>query len=311
MSLAKELKIYAENLTVLIVEDDAILNGELVELFRMFFGVVYNAFDGEEGLAKYREYSPDIILSDITMPHKNGVEMSKDVREIDKTQPIIILSGHRELQYLNQLVDIGITNFVPKPYELQELLYKLVEVCKQIFENKQSKQNQNDELGALFSDEELLEFHSYDELSRPHVRVNVFNDDLDFDLGSTESSVEELKELNDYFGACMEFYVHDLSQEALHDICSILNQLYQNLSKLEACNRICDIIHNMAVFLEELDFDALNENQKAKLKVLTFFYSDLSRFIKTVYVFKESIDLEYLIGSLQKSLEQLKLNISE
>lgn len=316
MSLVKQLRTEAEHLTILVVEDDPILNEELMELLAMFFKDVFSAKNGLEGFEKFQELQPDIILSDITMPKMNGVELSSNIRKIDKEQPIVILSGHRELHFLNQLIEIGVTNFIPKPYELQELLYKLVDVSSQLNIRKKLAQAQIEatngfgDLGDLFSEEELDEIAGYDHISRPHLKTNLHNDDTVFDVGSTESNIEELKELNEYFGACVHFYVNDLSQDALHDISSILNNLYNILSKLAMCSKICDAIHSLAIFLEELDFDKLSEKQKTKLKILSFFYSDVSRFINTVFIFKENVDIEYLENSLIQSIVHIKENIS-
>lgn len=317
MSLVKQLRAEAENLTILVVEDEPILNEEIVELLAMFFREVFSAKNGVEGFSKFQELQPDIILSDITMPKMNGVELSSNIRKIDKDQPIVILSGHRELHFLNQLVEIGVTNFVPKPYELQELLYKLVDVSTKANVRKKLAKEQNEasigfgDLGDLFSEEELEEIAGYDEISRPHLRTNLRDDDAVLDFGSTESNIKELKELNEYFGTCMHFYVHDLSQDALHDIVSILNRLYNILSKLEKCSNICNAIHDLAIFLEELDFDSLGDNQKAKLKILSFFYSDVSRFINTVFIYKENVDIQYLENSLIQSIAHIKENISK
>lgn len=220
------------------------------------------------------------------------------------------------MHFLNQLIEIGVTNFIPKPYELQELLYKLVDVSSQLNIRKKLAQAQIEatngfgDLGDLFSEEELDEIAGYDHISRPHLKTNLHNDDTVFDVGSTESNIEELKELNEYFGACVHFYVNDLSQDALHDISSILNNLYNILSKLAMCSKICDAIHSLAIFLEELDFDKLSEKQKTKLKILSFFYSDVSRFINTVFIFKENVDIEYLENSLIQSIVHIKENIS-
>lgn len=91
MSLVKQLRTEAEHLTILVVEDDPILNEELMELLAMFFKDVFSAKNGLEGFEKFQELQPDIILSDITMPKMNGVELSSNIRKIDKEQPIVIL----------------------------------------------------------------------------------------------------------------------------------------------------------------------------------------------------------------------------
>ncbi|NQY92887.1 MAG: response regulator, partial [Campylobacteraceae bacterium] len=91
MSLINELKYFGNSLSLLIVEDDRELNSELVEILSSFFDSIEFALDGKEGLEKYKTFKPDIVLTDITMPHMDGIKMSQEIKNIYRNQSIVIL----------------------------------------------------------------------------------------------------------------------------------------------------------------------------------------------------------------------------
>lgn len=132
MNIFKELKEFAKDLTLLIVEDDIALNGELYELSKLFFMDVKVANNGQEGLDLYNKEKFDIILSDVTMPIMNGVELCKKVKIINQDQAIIVLSAHNEVEYFVELIDIGIRQFIHKPFKDDEFLYRLLKVCENV-----------------------------------------------------------------------------------------------------------------------------------------------------------------------------------
>lgn len=136
MNIIADLKSFAKDLTILVVEDDRELNAELVSLLKIFFKHVDFAFDGKEGLNLYRTNRQDIVLSDITMPRLDGIKMSTEIKILNRTQPIVILSAQTELRYVIPLVDIGISQFVAKPFESDNLLYRLLKVSEEIVSKK-------------------------------------------------------------------------------------------------------------------------------------------------------------------------------
>ena len=132
MSIIKELKLFAKDLNILIVEDQKDLNTELVEVNSLFFKKVDYAFDGLEALELYKQNDYHIVLSDITMPNMNGVELAREIKALNSEQTIVILSAHSELEYLIELIDIGIHQFVAKPFKQEELFYRLLKVSENI-----------------------------------------------------------------------------------------------------------------------------------------------------------------------------------
>ncbi|MBF0319158.1 MAG: hybrid sensor histidine kinase/response regulator [Nitrospirae bacterium] len=130
--IAQELKKYSEDISVLYVEDDVDLRENTMKLLSRFFCAIENAPNGAEGLRRYSAGSFDIVITDIRMPEMDGVEMARRIREINPDQGIIVTSAHSEVQYLLELINIGINRFVVKPLDVERFLYALTQACKKI-----------------------------------------------------------------------------------------------------------------------------------------------------------------------------------
>ena len=114
-------------MTVLLVEDYQPLRNEMAEILEDLVKSVTCAEDGKEALSFYLDAQSegkgyDLIISDIQMPNMNGVEFAKKVREVDEKQAIVILSAYADKEYLLELINLGISKFITKPIEYDELL---------------------------------------------------------------------------------------------------------------------------------------------------------------------------------------------
>ncbi|SMP87733.1 DNA-binding response regulator, OmpR family, contains REC and winged-helix (wHTH) domain [Epsilonproteobacteria bacterium SCGC AD-308-P11] len=113
---------FLKELKVLLVEDEE----RLANLFKSAIGdnfyKFYIANNGKDGLEKFYTLKPDLIITDITMPHLNGLDMAKEIRLRDKTIPIIILSAYSETDKFLDAIDIGVVKYFIKPYDPDELL---------------------------------------------------------------------------------------------------------------------------------------------------------------------------------------------
>ena len=88
----------------------------------------------------YKKYKPDIVITDISMPVMDGIEMSKQIKEIDNNAQIIILSSLEKESYLLKAINIGIDQFVVKGINsIHELTLALDRSAKQIALYKQLK----------------------------------------------------------------------------------------------------------------------------------------------------------------------------
>ena len=128
MSFIQELKNYTKDLSVLYVEDSISLSKQVSMFLKKFFKDVYTAFDGIQGLESYKVYKQNIVLTDLTMPNMDGYEMVKNLKKIDPSVKIIIISAHSDTENLLEALHIGVSDFIPKPIDnqlFQNALYKL------------------------------------------------------------------------------------------------------------------------------------------------------------------------------------------
>lgn len=138
MTDTKKLYAKTKKYNLLLVEDYKPLRDEMSELLSDFFKSVVIANNGQEALNIYKERKEKkedafgLIISDIQMPVMDGVEFSKAVRHIDEDQKIMILSAYTDKEYLLELINIGISQFITKPIEYNELLQALANICKEV-----------------------------------------------------------------------------------------------------------------------------------------------------------------------------------
>jgi len=132
MKIANDTK----NLTALIVEDRADDNDMMVKIFSSFFSKIYTAADGEEGLALYKKQKPDIVITDLIMPNKDGIEMIEDIKKINKDQIMIVISASDDIDKITKTLSMKITSFVNKPIEMLKLTEALSNVSAEIQKRK-------------------------------------------------------------------------------------------------------------------------------------------------------------------------------
>lgn len=123
------------NFTVLIADDEAMPRTVLKEHIpwnELSVTKVYLATDGEEALAQARRFRPEIIISDIKMPHMSGLEMAAAVREFLPDCQFIFLSGYSDKEYLKGAIRLRAANYVEKPLDLEEITSAVREITAQL-----------------------------------------------------------------------------------------------------------------------------------------------------------------------------------
>ncbi len=114
-----------KNFTILYVEDEPTTQELIGEILKDSCKEVFIANNGEEGLALYKEKNPDIVLSDIAMPHMNGLEMSEAIKAIDNEQPIALFTAFSQSSYLKKAAEIGIATYILKPLDEEQFFNSL------------------------------------------------------------------------------------------------------------------------------------------------------------------------------------------
>ncbi len=120
-----------KNLKVLFVEDEESIRLSLKEAIGDEFHTFMTARDGEEGLRVFKSQSFDLVISDISMPGINGLDMVKEIKKYKEDMPIILLSAYSDTEKLLRAIDIGVTKYLIKPVDPEELLKLIFEIVKQ------------------------------------------------------------------------------------------------------------------------------------------------------------------------------------
>ena len=77
--------------------------------------VAATASDGKEGLARFRECMPDLIISDVKMPVMDGLDMIKAIKDLGEEVPVLLLSGYQEFEYVRTALTCGAADYILKP----------------------------------------------------------------------------------------------------------------------------------------------------------------------------------------------------
>lgn len=107
--------------TILLVEDEDIIRENIASMLKFFFKDVYTAIDGYDGIDKYEEHLPNIIMTDLKMPNMGGFELIEELRKRAFKSYTIIVSAHTDTELLIRALHDGVDRYIIKPVTEDEL----------------------------------------------------------------------------------------------------------------------------------------------------------------------------------------------
>lgn len=111
--------------SILVVEDNEVLNEMISTKLKLENYSVYSAFDGEEGLNILAHEHIDLIISDIMMPGIDGYELTKSLRDINSTIPILMISAKNQIEDMEKGFMAGTDDYMIKPINMQEITLRV------------------------------------------------------------------------------------------------------------------------------------------------------------------------------------------
>ncbi|RMG19513.1 MAG: response regulator [Deltaproteobacteria bacterium] len=109
-------------LSMLLVDDDPVLRGRLARAFEERGLEVRSAGGYEEALTLAREESPELAVVDLKMPGRSGLELLRDLKALDPTTKVVVLTGYGSIATAIDAVRLGATYYLPKPADADEIL---------------------------------------------------------------------------------------------------------------------------------------------------------------------------------------------
>ncbi|HMQ80983.1 MAG TPA: sigma-54 dependent transcriptional regulator [Ignavibacteria bacterium] len=153
--------------TVLIIEDDKAIVDVLKMILEHDGFKIEKAFNGPTGIEKFREVNPDVVLLDIRMPKMDGIEVLQEIRKIDKSSVIIMISGHGNIETAVQTTKLGAYDFISKPFDVERLKLTIqngLNYRKLLAENESMKQKFDADAEFLGGSDEMKRLK--DQISR-------------------------------------------------------------------------------------------------------------------------------------------------
>ncbi|MBP7256858.1 MAG: sigma-54-dependent Fis family transcriptional regulator, partial [Chitinophagales bacterium] len=148
---------------ILIIDDERAIRRTLKEILQYEKFDVAEAEDGEQGIDMIKKYDYDVVICDIKMPKKDGIEVLDAVKEMGKHVPLIILSGHGNIETAVEAVKKGAFDFIPKPPDLNRLLITIrnaMDKTELIIETKVLKKKVNKTIEIVGESEPILKIMS-------------------------------------------------------------------------------------------------------------------------------------------------------
>jgi len=136
-TLQSNIQKYLKSLTVLYVEDDERIRTELAQFLRRRVGTLILADDGQDGWSKFSEQSVDIVITDIKMPHMNGLMLASKIKEQSPSTPILITTAFEQTDYLIDAIRIGVDKYIIKPIDTSLMMRDLMACVKQSHADQQ------------------------------------------------------------------------------------------------------------------------------------------------------------------------------
>lgn len=155
---------------VLIIDDEVFIREGMKQIIpwkELGCEFIGEAQNGEEGVEKIIKLMPDIVISDIRMPKKSGLEMIDEIKSINKDMQIIILTGFREFEYAQQAIRLGVLRFLLKPSKIEEIKEAITSAVVNLDKlPKREVAIRNEE-----EDTNLLNEHTHEEVDKPQYLV--------------------------------------------------------------------------------------------------------------------------------------------
>lgn len=120
------------SIKIMIADDHSMIREGLRSLLELEgeIEVIAEAENGEDCLEKLKTYKPDVLLLDIDMPKKNGMQVLKVFKEQKVIQKVLVLTVHNQIEYLMGAMDLGVNGYILKDSESRELKKAIFTICE-------------------------------------------------------------------------------------------------------------------------------------------------------------------------------------
>ena len=122
-----------DKIKVLLVEDEETLAMIIKDTLEGQNFTIHTAADGEEGLRRFFDLRPDVLVADVMMPRMDGFEMVRRIRQTDKHTPVLFLTARSAINDVVEGFELGANDYLKKPFGMQELIIRIKALAGRAF----------------------------------------------------------------------------------------------------------------------------------------------------------------------------------
>lgn len=286
---------------LLTIEDEEFVRESIVAYFEDSGYEVISAQDGEEGIAKFKQEAPDIVLTDLRMPKMSGFEVVKEIHSSNPDTPIVVVSGTGVIQDSIEAIRMGAWDYVTKPISDMAVLEHIVDKVLERAELKRAQKNYHE-----FLEEEVAKRTKElnEELNR---RIEIENELRDKNIKLLESEAR-LKEHQHQLQASLEEKtlllkeIHHRVKNNLQVMASIINLQQNTIEDVEVKENFLSLqsrIQSMASVHEAL----YNSDNLARIDFDVYVKNMVSSLMQIYPTYEGAIKIKYDIDRVELGID--------
>lgn len=154
-----------KNLNILYIEDEENIRINIKKVLLLLCENVFDVSNTNEAKFIFNEQRIDIIISDINLPDINGIDFIKELRKIDKTIPVILLSAFTDTKYLLEATKLKLVDYLTKPVDFKTLNNSLQSCVEEILDNSRYLINFQNSIQYNVLHKKLIDLNSKEEIT--------------------------------------------------------------------------------------------------------------------------------------------------
>lgn len=122
-------------MNIVLVDDEVLVTRGLsqqIQKHKRHWNIIGTASNGDLAMELIQNHNVDVLVTDIRMPKKNGLELTREALQVKSELKIILLTGYAEFEYAQQAIRIGVIDYLLKPVDYMTLIEKISMIEKQI-----------------------------------------------------------------------------------------------------------------------------------------------------------------------------------
>lgn len=287
--------------SVMIVDDDQLICEWLstqVNWNQLGFEVGYIANNGIDALHRLNEYNPDIIITDISMPKMNGIDLLNFIKEYDKKSKVVFLSDESDYPHVKQGMLLGAFGYIMKPIDNENLLKVMKEAYDQLIVRKheEEKKRKMKEKIELFRERVL-----YDILRGKEYLLQKFDEIIEeYGINLHKGAVQvAIVEIGNFDANSKELVKSGKFDELTKKVSSRILELTEKFGGINC------VIGDMDIGILSVIIQPINE-----IKLEEFDEISYSFFSKLLEKIKQEMDVRVTIGvgNIQQQINEISLS---